>query len=72
MPSVLFWKCDCGIEWQAIQSLEPKITIYACICGRRRTFKGKARGLYYARAGSGGLHAFDWKEVTAEKFEIRS
>ena len=52
MPSVLFWKCDCGIEWQAIQNSDHKLTIIACVCGRRRTVKGKAIGLYYAPVGS--------------------
>jgi hypothetical protein len=71
MPSRLFWKCDCGIEWQALQKPEHKITIYACICGRRRTFNGTAVGLYYAPASSGS-RAVDWREVTPEKFEISS
>ena len=69
MASVVFWKCDCGIEWQALQDLDRSITIYACICGRRRTFKGKALGLYYAAASSGSRPA-DWREVTPAKFEI--
>jgi hypothetical protein len=69
MPN-LFWKCDCGIEWQAVQSDERRITIYACICGRRRTFRGKAVGLYYAPVITGGIRPVIWKEVNAEKFEI--
>jgi hypothetical protein len=71
MPSVLFWKCDCGIEWQALQGSERHITIYVCICGRRRTFNGKAAALFYAAAGK-GIRAADWREVTAEKFEAQT
>jgi len=33
--------------------------------------QGKVVRLYYAPAG-GGLRAHDWKEVTAEKFEMQS
>lgn len=70
MPSVSFWKCHCGIEWQAIQGSDHQPTVYACICGRRRTFKGKAIDLYYAPAG-GGLRDTDWKKVTVDKFEVQ-
>ena len=68
----IFWKCDCGIEWQAIQSEERKITIYSCICGRRRTFRGKAVGLYYAPAHGHGYASLNWKEVKVDKFEVLS
>jgi hypothetical protein len=71
MNSKLFWKCDCGIEWQAVPSADHKLTVYACICGRRRTFNEKALTLYYAPQGN-GLRPVDWKEVTAENFEIRN
>jgi hypothetical protein len=66
----LFWKCDCGIEWQAVQSEDRRITIYGCICGRRRTFRGKAVGLYYAPVITSCIRPSVWKEVSAEKFEI--
>ena len=69
MPRV-YWKCDCGIEWQAIQSEEQRITIYACICGRRRIFRGKAVGLYYASEAGKDQPPLDWKEVKVEKFEV--
>jgi hypothetical protein len=71
MASVLFWKCDCGIEWQALQTSERTITIYACVCGRRRTFNGRVTDLYYAPPNSGS-RPVNWKQVTPGKFEIVS
>ena len=71
MESVSRWECDCGIEWRALQNSEHRVTVYACVCGRRRTMNGKIVRLYYVPAG-GGLRALDWKEVSVDKFEILS
>jgi hypothetical protein len=70
MHSKLIWTCDCGIEWQALQGSERRVTIYSCMCGRRRTFLGKVIGLYYAPVRNSGLRPVIWKEVVAERFEV--
>jgi hypothetical protein len=70
MPSKLFWKCECGIEWQALQSPERRVSIYRCMCGRRRTFSGKAISLYYAPIRNSTLRPVIWKEVVADRFKI--
>ena len=71
MPSASTWKCDCGIEWRAVQNPERKVTVHACVCGRRRTMYGQVVRLYYV-PGGGGLRANYWKEVSVDKFEIAS
>jgi hypothetical protein len=70
MESISVWKCDCGIEWRALEIPQPRLTEYTCVCGHRRSIRGKVIHLYYAPGGQGS-RAHDWKEVTVEKFEIR-
>jgi hypothetical protein len=59
MPSILFWNCDCGVEWRAFLEISDKKQICVCFCNRRRELRGTAVELDYSKHG--GLQmAVDW------------
>jgi hypothetical protein len=47
MASVLFWKCECGIEWKALFKSEGATTTFDCLCGRRQQVTGVIVALHY-------------------------
>jgi len=70
MPSILFWKCDCGIEWRALLNSDNKKSTYTCHCSRRREVPSTVVGLYYLPLGGGGSRVTDWKEAPVKKLQV--
>lgn len=48
MPSVYFWKCDCGIRWRALRETAGGLQLVACLCDRRHEIPGTASEIHYS------------------------
>jgi hypothetical protein len=59
MPSVIFWKCVCGVEWMALYSVGGT-TKFTCFCRLEQKVLGTVAELHYKPKPTGSRDP-DWE-----------